>query len=52
MLEAVAQANQLLRAASSPLTITLDVAGEFIDLAEQKEFERRIDAPDLRGTVS
>jgi glycosyltransferase involved in cell wall biosynthesis len=52
VLEAAAQANQLLRTKNSPLTIALDVAGEFIDPAEQTEFEQRIAAPDLRGAVT
>ena len=52
VLEAVVQANQLLRVVNSPLTVSLDVAGEFIDDAEQAEFNRRIAAPDLRGAVS
>jgi glycosyltransferase involved in cell wall biosynthesis len=46
-LDAVARANARLGAASSPIRLCLSVAGEFMNAAEQKEFEQRIASADL-----
>ncbi|MGA2865552.1 MAG: glycosyltransferase family 4 protein [Verrucomicrobiota bacterium] len=47
-LDAVALANRKLAQANSPITIHLTVAGDFIDVAERKEFEERLAQADLR----
>src|SRR4029079_1418450 len=41
-IDAVAIANQRLTSQNSPLRLHLDVAGHFIDPAEQSEFESRL----------
>ena len=46
-LDAVALANARLASANSPIRLHLSVAGEFMNAAEQREFERRVAGADL-----
>ena len=46
--DAVALANRALRAARSPLSLELIVAGDFISPAEREEFDERLEQLDLR----
>jgi glycosyltransferase involved in cell wall biosynthesis len=48
-LDAVALANANLSRSGSPVQVRLTVAGEFIHVSEQAEFEARIVRPDLQG---
>jgi glycosyltransferase involved in cell wall biosynthesis len=50
-LEAVAIANKRLRESGAPWSMRLTVAGLFVDQSEEAEFQRRIVAEDLAGTV-
>ncbi len=47
-IEAVALANRALAQADSPILIHLTVAGDFMNLAEREEFQKRLAQPNLR----